>query len=59
MNNFFAFYQDRVDAEFEDDVRVFERDEDESSGRENPFIDWVLREAWEATSSRELMRRFV
>ena len=54
-----AFYQDRVDAWFEDDVRIFEREEDESSSRENPFIDWLLREAWEAASSRELTRRFV
>lgn len=59
VTDYIAFYQDRMDAWFEDDEQIFAREEVTSSARDNPFIDWLLREAWEAASSRELTRRLV
>ena len=59
MTDYVAFYQDRMDAWFEDGEQIFAREGTVSSARENPFIDWLLREAWEAASSRELTRRLV
>lgn len=60
ITDYIAFFHDRMDAWFEDGVQVFAR-EDTSSGpaRENPFVGWLLHEAWEAANSRELTRRFV
>ncbi len=43
----------------EDGEQIFALKGAVSSARENPFIDWLLREAWEAASSRELTRRLV
>lgn len=48
-----------MDAWFEDGEQTFAREGTVSSAWENPFIDWLLREAWEAASSRELTRRLV
>lgn len=59
VKDYIAFYQDRMDAWYEEDERLYARDSDSSSSRDNPFVDWLLREAWEAASSRELTHRFV
>ena len=58
MKDYIAFYQDRMDAWFEDDEQTFAREAITASVQENPFIDWLLREAWEAATSRELTHRF-
>lgn len=58
VKDYIAFYQDRMDAWFEDDEQIFARDAAPVETRENPFVDWLLREAWEAATSRELTRRF-
>jgi len=59
VTDYVAFYQDRMNAWFEDGEQIFAREGAVSSARESPFIDWLLREAWEAASSRELTRRLV
>ena len=53
-----AFYWNKVEAWFEDDQAV-EIDADESAiENANPLAGWLLREAWEAASSAELVERF-
>ena len=59
MTDYVAFYEDSMNAWFEDCEQIFALKGAVSSAGENPFIDWLLREAWEAASSRELTRRLV
>jgi len=42
------FDQNRMDAWFEDGEQIFTREDAISLVWENPFIDWFLRETWEA-----------
>ena len=54
-----AFYDDKMDAWYEDGERVQEHAAEAESFRDNPLMDWLMREAWEAANSRELTRRLV
>jgi len=59
IRGYIAFYWNQVDAWFQDGGRPLEIGAPESgieSG--NPLSGWLLREAWEATSSAELVDRF-
>jgi uncharacterized protein (DUF427 family)/class 3 adenylate cyclase len=50
-----AFYRNRVDAWHEEGAPVLL---DPAGGEgANPLLDWLLRDAWEATSSAELLAR--
>jgi len=53
-----SFYWDRMDAWFENDVQVFQQEKIGQSYALNPLVDWLLREAWDATTTRELVSRF-
>ena len=53
-----SFYWDKMDAWFEDEVQVQEQQDLGASALFNPLVDWMLREAWDATTTRELVRRF-
>jgi adenylate cyclase len=52
-----AFYWDRLDAWFEDGQRVVEPPPIATAATANPLLDWVTREAWQATSAQELVER--
>ena len=56
---YLAFYWDKMEAWYEDDVRVYAQSETNKNAASNPLVDWLLSEAWDATTSRELTRRFV
>ncbi|MFQ5618726.1 MAG: DUF427 domain-containing protein [Rhodospirillales bacterium] len=58
MKGYIAFYDDRMDAWYEDEDQVYVRGAKEGAPRDNPLVDWLLSEAWEAATSRELTRRF-
>jgi|GEM_PF-73815 len=63
IGGYVSFYRDRMDAWFVDGKPLDGLDrsapQTEPSGiEENPFVDWLLREAWDATTTRELVRRF-
>ena len=58
MKGYIAFYDDRMDAWYEDEDQVHVRGAKEGAPRDNPLVDWLLSEAWEAATSRELTRRF-
>jgi class 3 adenylate cyclase/uncharacterized protein (DUF427 family) len=52
-----AFDWSRMDAWYEDERRVFEPAPDATPYSSNPFTNWILSEAWQAQSSRELVGR--
>jgi adenylate cyclase len=52
-----AFYWDRVDAWFEDGEHVAEPPPPITAATANPLLDWVTREAWQATTAQELIER--
>lgn len=54
-----SFYWDRMDAWYVDGERVFEHAGVTLGAAANPLVEWLLDEAWEATTSKELVRRFV
>jgi adenylate cyclase len=55
-----AFYADKMDAWFEDDVRVTpERENTDKDVHTNPLAQWIISEAWDAPTSRELTARFI
>lgn len=55
-----AFYADKFDAWYDDGVRITpERKEADTVPQVNPLAHWVLSEAWDAATSRELTARFI
>ena len=52
-----AFYMDRVST-FHDDAVKGETTHEALPSHANPIVEWLLREAWEALTTRELMGRF-
>ena len=59
IEGYIAFYWDKMEAWYEDDVQVFAQSNEAKDTKGNPLVEWVLSEAWEATTSRELTHRFV
>ena len=57
LAGYISFYWDKLDAWLEDDEATFERLETAESMEINPLVDWIMREAWESTTSRELVGR--
>jgi uncharacterized protein (DUF427 family)/class 3 adenylate cyclase len=56
LKGYVAFYWDRVDAWCEDGRRITEHSAD-AHARANPLVDWVLRDAWNARTTDELVAR--
>ena len=55
---YIGFYWDKMEAWYEDDTQVFAQSNSGSSASTNPLVGWLLSEAWDATTSRELTQRF-
>lgn len=55
---YLGFYWEKMDAWYEDDVQVFEQSKVGNDSASNPLVEWLLTEAWDATTSRELTQRF-
>ena len=58
IRGYIAFYWNKMDAWFEEDQQVEIDAGDTAVEVGNPLAGWLLREAWEATSSAELVDRF-
>lgn len=58
IRGYIAFYWNKVDAFFEDAPAVEIDADDTALETANPLAAWLLREAWEAASSAELVERF-
>jgi class 3 adenylate cyclase/uncharacterized protein (DUF427 family) len=55
LKGYVAFYRDRMDAWHEDDEPIHIDSVSHTHG--NPLVDWLLRDAWEASSVSELTAR--
>lgn len=53
-----AFYRSRMDAWYEDDQAVEIDPVTDVHEHGNPLVDWLLRDAWEASSIGEIVGRF-
>jgi uncharacterized protein (DUF427 family)/class 3 adenylate cyclase len=53
-----AFYRNRMDAWYEEDAEVEIDPVTDAHEHGNPLVDWLLRDAWEASSIAELLGRF-
>jgi adenylate cyclase len=56
LKGYLAFYWSQVDAWFEDGRRITEHEAD-GRARANPLVDWLLRDAWSAGTTGELLGR--
>ncbi len=54
---YIAFYRNRMDAWYEEDAPVEIDPIHDTRGHGNPYVDWLMRDAWEATSMGELLSR--
>ena len=57
VKGYIAFYWDRIDAWFEDGEQVVEPPPAALAVTANPLLDWVTREAWQATTAPELIEK--
>ncbi len=61
LEGYLAFYQNRMDAWYEEDAEVSAEVSintgDVPDTRGNPFTAWLMSEAWEASSTQELVAR--
>ena len=57
IRGYVAFYRNRMDAWYEEDEEVRIDPVTDVHEHGNPLVDWLLRDAWEATSVPELLSR--
>lgn len=57
VRGYLGFYRNRMDAWYEDDAEVHIDPVTDAHVHGNPLVDWLLRDAWEATSISELLAR--
>jgi class 3 adenylate cyclase/uncharacterized protein (DUF427 family) len=57
IRGYVAFYRERVDAWYEEEAAL-RAPPPEAHAHGNPLVDWLLRDAWEARSSPELVAGF-
>ena len=58
IKDYMAFYWNKVDAWYEEDQEVSIDTGGTTHVHANPFVDWLLREAWEAATMEQLVGRF-
>ena len=59
VRDYVAFYWEAMDAWFEDGAAARQPKASDTADVENPFVDWVVREAWKTSSSKMLVERLV
>jgi adenylate cyclase len=57
VRGYVAFHRNRMDAWYEEEQEVHIDPVTDAHLHGNPLVDWLLRDAWEATSIRELVAR--
>jgi adenylate cyclase len=57
VRGYLAFTRSRMDAWLEDEADVSIEPVTDPHAHDNPLVDWLLRDAWEATSIAELLAR--
>ena len=57
VKGYIAFDWDAIDSWYVDDDAIEQRPRDAAPAPPNPFIDWLIEEAWQAQSIPELLKR--
>ncbi|MGI9590188.1 MAG: DUF427 domain-containing protein [Myxococcota bacterium] len=57
IRSYVAFYRNRMEAWYEEGNEVSIDPVTDTHAHGNPFVDWLMRDAWEATSTVELLAR--
>lgn len=57
IRDYVAFYRNRMEAWYEEDAEVSVAPVTDTHAHGNPFVDWLMRDAWEAASIDELLAR--
>ena len=50
VKEYVAFNWEDIDAWMVDDQQIFEQPRDDAPARANPFVDWLVQQAWQAKS---------
>ena len=53
-----AFDWQAIDKWYADDAEIVEQPRDKADAKENPFVSWLVHDAWMSKSSRDLVSRF-
>jgi adenylate cyclase len=59
IEGYIAFYPDKLDAWYEDHTLISGTSNTQQDEKTNPFVGWLLSEAWEAATPSELTHRLV
>ena len=59
VRDYVAFYWEAMDAWFEDGAAAQQPTTSDTADVRNPFVDWLVREAWKTSSSETLVERLV
>ncbi len=57
VKDYIAFQWSAIDAWFADDVELVEQPNDAGSSKANPFVDWLVQDAWKSNSIPDLIVR--
>ncbi len=57
VREYLAFNWGAVDGWYADDVEIIEQPRNTAKEKPNPLVKWLVKEAWNAASSRDLVRR--
>ena len=58
LKGYISFYWNRMDQWYADGEKILIPQRDTASAGGNPLMDWLLSEAWSATSTTDLVQRF-
>jgi adenylate cyclase len=58
IEGYISFYWDRMDTWFADGEPLHSPDRERAVSGINPLLDWMMNEAWEASSNSDLVQKF-
>lgn len=57
VREYMAFNWSAVDGWYADDIKITEQPRNTAKAKPNPLVNWLVHDAWKATSSRNLVQR--
>ena len=58
VEGYIAFYWDRVDSWLAEEAEITLPEPQDAPAADNPLVPWLVQEAWQASSTPDLVRRF-
>jgi class 3 adenylate cyclase/uncharacterized protein (DUF427 family) len=55
---YYAFYWDEMDAWYENNIPLAQPPSESSNAKDNPFVDWLVKNAWSTASPSDLVGEF-